>query len=123
MIKRFLIAPPYLQFFISDPAARNSPHQVERPTVISSGDCLSVLCQYADEGQTELIVGDFDEVADEGGLAYDGSIPTPNKVLWFADAELTELARVPVSTNVTRLRIFTDGLQFPERVVIGIAPG
>lgn len=120
MIERYLIAPPYLQFFISDPEARDIPQQVNRPTVISSGKCISVLCQYAFEGETELIVGDLDEVSDAGTIAFDGSIPTPSRVLWFSDAEDTELARVPVSSSVTRLRIYTDGMEFPARVVVGI---
>jgi len=119
-MKTISIAPPYLQFFISDVSLPGSPIQGETISIVSNGLCLSVPCQYAYEGDTLLTVGDVAEVPKDGILVYEGEVPTPSGVLVFGDAELTELLRYPVREKNTKLTIWTDGQQFPARVVVGV---
>ena len=88
--------------------------------MISNGACLSVPCQYREEGETELIAGSFAEVPKERVLVFDGVIATPDRSLLFDDAELTELLTYPVMATTTRIRIWTDGSRLPDRVVVGI---
>lgn len=119
-ISRMMIAPPNLQFFISDPGAADVPIQGEKIRIISSGEMISVPCRYWNEGDTELVVGDYGEVQENRSPVFDGSIPTPSRTIWFSDAELTELLLFPTPTKMTRLRIWTDGLELPERIVVGV---
>lgn len=114
------IAPPYLQFFISDASLPENPIQGEEIEIISNGQCLSVPCAYWDEAETELIVGSLEEVSEPQASQFDGTIPTPSRALVFHDALLNELLVYPTSTDETRIRIWTDGLTLPERVVVAV---
>ena len=114
------ISPPYLQFFISDSTLPDNPIQGETIKIISNGQCLSVPCAYWDEAETELIVGSPEEVGEPQAPQFDTTIPTLSGSLAFTDAELNELLVYPTSTNETRIRIWTDGLLLPERVVVAV---
>jgi hypothetical protein len=119
MIERRMIAPPNLQFFISDPDAVDVPVQGESIRIISSGECISVPCRFRDEGDTELIVGD-NEAALPEAPQFDGTIPTPSGSVLFSDVEMTELLSFPAPAGTTRIRIWTDGSIFPDRIVVAI---
>lgn len=119
MIERRMIAPPNLQFFISDPDAMDIPIQGESIRIISSGECISVPCRYWDEGDTELIVGDNEAILPQAPQ-FDGTIPTPGGSVLFSDAEMTELLSFPTPARNTRIRIWTDGSILPDRVVVAI---
>lgn len=115
------IAPPYLQFFISDSSLPENPQpDVEKIRILFNGNCVSVPCAYYEETQTELMVGTFEEVAQKGKPQFDGIIPTPNGSVVFSDVLLTEWLAYPTPTAETRIRIWTDGLTLPERVVIAV---
>lgn len=114
------ISPPYLQFFVSDASLPENPVQGETIKIISNGQCLSVPCAYWDEAETELVVGHPEEVVEPRTPQFDGTIPTPSGSLVFHDAELTEWVVYPTPTAETRIRIWTDGLMLPERVVVAV---
>ncbi|MGE0500895.1 MAG: hypothetical protein AB7I79_04455 [Rhizobiaceae bacterium] len=121
MIQSKLIAPPYLQFFISDLLGAEGPVQgPETLRIISNGVAISVPCQYGEEGETELIVGSASEVPQLNVQMFDGIIPTPNGALLFSDAELTTIMTYPAKESRTRIRIWTDGSTLPDKVVVGI---
>lgn len=120
MIVTKMIAPQYLQFFISDASLPENPIQGENIEIISNGRCLSVPCAYWDEAETELVVGSPDEVAEPREPQFDGTIPTPGGSVVFTEADLTELLVYPAEAAETRIRIWTDGSMLPERVVVAI---
>lgn len=72
------------------------------------------------EAETELVVGAPEDVAEARAPQFDCTIPTPNGSLVFHDADLTELVVYPTPTPETRIRIWTDGLMLPERVVVAV---
>ena len=114
------ISPPNLQFFISDASLPENPVQGETIGIISNGVCLSVPCAYWDETETTLIIGRPEEVSEPAKPLFDGTIPTHSGAIVFSDSELAELLSYPVSDAVTRIQIWTDGLKFPERMVVAI---
>lgn len=117
---RMMIAPPNLQFFISDMEATDVPIQGVPLRILATRECISVPCQYNEEGETELVVGFIDEIHEDGPPAFDDEIETPSGILLFSDVELTELMKFETRRTQIRIRIWTDGLQFPERVVVGL---
>lgn len=114
------ISPPNLQFFISDASLPENPVQGETIEIISNGECISVPCAYWDETETTLTVGSPQEVSEATKPIFDSTIPTPSGAVVFSDSELSELLSYPVAHAVARVRIWTDGLKFPERVVVAI---
>ena len=119
IMKKF-IAPSNLQFYISDVSIPESAFFGENVRIVSNGLSLTVPCQYEFEGDTEVIIGAYDEVPKDGVLAFDGSIPTPGGFLLVTDVGIEELMKYPVSNATTRLAIWTDGLEYPARVVVGV---
>jgi hypothetical protein len=122
MIERRIIAPPHLQFFISDQNGGEPPLQgSERLAVISSGTCISVPCAYWGEAETNLVVGPGSELMTRGRTqAFDGVIPTPSGTILFSDSETTTLLEYPATGITTRVRVWTDGLELPEVVLVAI---
>ena len=119
-IRHLKIAPPYLQFFISDPSSDNSPIQGESLKPLSDGQCISVPCRYAEEGETDLTICIDEEVDTQARPQFDDFIPTPSGEVLFADANLAALAIVPVQEMRTRVRIWTDGSQLPDRIIVAL---
>jgi hypothetical protein len=114
------IAPPYLQFLIADRRDRENPILSEPIEIVTNGSCICVPCQYQGDGDTELVVGSYDEVPKDGIRAFEGELPTRDRKLIFYDIEGTEWLAYPVKQFSSRLDIWTDGAEFPARVVVGI---
>lgn len=120
-IKRALIAPSNALFFVSDMSVPESPMpSVERIEVITNGKCILVPCQYEGDGDTDLTLGDYAEVPKEGVHVFEGSIPTASGLLVCFDVGLNELLSLRVETLQARINIWTDGLELPARIVIGV---
>ncbi len=115
-----LITPPNIHFYISDSNIPDSAPLGEELEIGFNGLCLTVPCRYEFEGSTELIVGKYQDVPKNDLLVFSGSIPTPSKKLLFHDFLSNELLSYPVIETTTQLRLWTDGLRLPERVVVGI---
>lgn len=120
MIRRHFIAPPHLQFFISDENLPDAPIQGEHVKIISNGKCLSVPCRYWEEGKTELVIGGAQDITEESRPRFEGTIPTPSRKVVFSDSGLTRLLTVPVESETTHVTIWTDGSLLPSRIVIAL---
>lgn len=51
---------------------------------------------------------------------FDQMLLTPGKLLICSDVAGERLLNFPLQTVETRVRIWTDGLEFPTRVVTGV---
>ena len=120
-VTRKLIAPTNFQFYISDVSDRQIESFGETVAVVSNGLSVTIPCQSDQEADTELIVGDYAEVPKDGVLVFEGTIPTPGRIVVASNVAMDHLLRFPVAREVTQLTIWTDGQEYPERVVVGVS--
>lgn len=92
----------------------------EEIEIVANDACIAVPCQYEGDGDTTLIVGDYEDVPQDDLQVFDQMLLTPGKLLVCSDVAGEFLLTFPLQTAKTRIRIWTDGLDFPTRVVIGV---
>ena len=110
-----------MQFCISDSGLPEQPQpDVEEIRILFNDQCITVPCAYQDEAETDLTVGTPEEVGQARTPQFDDWLPTASRLLVFTDVELNELANWPVASSETRIRIWTDALTLPERIVVAI---
>ncbi len=117
MMKR-MISPTNLQFFISDAVRPENAQPEENIRILYNGECITVPCAYWDETETELTVGAAHEIDQPSAPLFDEMLPTPSQSVLFTDVACAELLAYPTSTETTRIRIWTDGLQLSEHVIV-----
>jgi hypothetical protein len=120
MMHRKTISPTNFQFFISDASLPENAQPEEKIRILFNGQCITVPCAYWDETETELTVGAADEVDQPSAPLFDEMLPTPSRSILFTDVACAELLAYATPTETTRIRIWTDGLEFPEHVVVSI---
>lgn len=104
---------------ISDVGRGILPEFVEGKLVLSTDTAVSVGCRANVEGDTTISLRSAAEVAPREGLVFDGVLKTPMRKLVVSTVEDDEVLGVDVSSRETRVRIWANGLRFPDEIVIG----
>jgi hypothetical protein len=95
------------------------PENLEQ-LVYATPTCWIVICAADVDGDTEVTFGSFEEVDPGEPPIHDGVLETPlfKLVLGLASGEDPLVLAVP--TERTRLRIWTNDPQFPNKVTIAV---
>ena len=85
-----------------------------------SASCVAVSCLPDCDGPTTIAIGPSDEVGRDRVLVFDGEILSPSGSLIVETIVETELLRVVVPGESTRVRIWTNGHRDTDNVIIGL---
>ena len=80
------VAAPYSLIVIDDSwegISADMAHPLQLLPVMATSSRLLVRCLMFQDGTTEIILGAADDVPQEGTLAFDGAIDTPNGMVWI----------------------------------------
>lgn len=120
MAETVTTAPPYSLVFISDPNGGEIPTWEGELFFASTDTCIALGCMMEWDGDTEFTLGQRSEV-DPGGIpAFEGKLKTPGLSLVLYTAEDKTILKAPVSKDETMVRVWTNRLRQPDRVIIGI---
>lgn len=119
-VLRRMISPSNFQFYISDYEQPEIALLGEAIEVVSNGLSLTVPCQSDQEADTEFTIGAYADVPQNGSRVFEGTIPTPSRLVVVSDVAMDRLLRYPVPDTQTHLTIWTDGEKFPARIVVGV---
>ncbi|MGP9811883.1 hypothetical protein ACTZWT_10265 [Rhodopseudomonas sp. NSM] len=112
-------APPNSIVFLEDPAGGKSPKIDDRPVSIwATPSCIIVGTLCSMDGETELIVSDQPNDVPPTRPTFDSFLQTPSRVIEVSTSEREILLRCPVETHFTHVRVWTNHLSEPDRVLV-----
>jgi hypothetical protein len=104
--------------FIRDPDVENIPEIDGLKLTWANPDCVAVSCQSDSLGETVVKLGRPAEDKMRQVLVFDGEINTPSRRVVVEDIHVERIFSLPVSSVRTRIRVWTEGAQDSEIVVI-----
>lgn len=120
MLNVIKVSPPNSLLFVSGPGGGETPHITRGPRIWTTPTCIAVGCLAFMDGETEVSIGKAEEV-DPGGLpAFDGFLETPNRSIIVSTVDRSPILDATVSNSRTRVRIWTNHPQEPDRIRIGL---
>ena len=120
-IKKAVVAPEYLSFYIAGKMDIHVPLDHDRRGIVASQECINVGCLYWNEGDTTITLGPVDELAlPAGPPKFDGMLETPEHRVDLFDANMPEILSMEVPGVRTRVRIWTNHPTEPDDVVIAL---
>lgn len=114
------IRPANSLIFISDRDGGEAPIPVRGAMVWSTPSCVAVVCYPEQDGPTELILGAAGEVNPGDPPLFDGHLDLPNRTVIVSTVELKAVLEENVQSPTTRLRVWTNHAQWPDKVIIGV---
>lgn len=72
------------------------------------------------DGDTEVSLGSTQEVNPEGPPIFDGLLETPTRTVNIETAEGELVLQSEVSSENTRVRIWTNAPREPDKIVVGL---
>jgi hypothetical protein len=110
-------APPNSMVFLEDARGGKSPTIDDAvPAIWATPTTIVVGTLCFVDGPTELIVSDQPADALSTSPAFEGVLDTPTGVVELSTSEREVLLRCPVSTQLTRVRVWTDHPREPQHV-------
>jgi hypothetical protein len=120
MVHSVKVAPPYSLIFIADPEGGDTPECSPPAPYWATPSCIAVGCLMYQDGDTEVSLGPTREVNPGGRPIFDGRLETPNRKVNVETAEGKLVLQADVQSESTRVRIWTNALQEPDRIIIGL---
>ena len=114
------IAVPNCLLFIKDARNREFPDIDGNAAVWSTPSCVAVMCRPEVDGDTEIRIGLVGEVGLGGRPLFDSLLKTPSRRLALEIVPGEKILEVGVPDRDTRVRVWTDGHQCAEKVVIAL---
>jgi hypothetical protein len=106
--------------FLRDERTRNIPEIDGNGAAWSTPACVAVSCLPDCDGETEVTIGTVQEVTKDGALLFDGLLETPSRSMVVETVLRKTILQIGVRTSQTRVRIWTNGLQDTDEVIIGL---
>lgn len=114
------VAPPNCMVFISDRDIGDVPEITREAWIWSTSSCIAVGCLSFMDGETEITLGDIDEVDPGGAPALDRQLETPFRTVVISTSEGDTLLSVQVANSATHVRIWTNRASEPDKVIVGV---
>lgn len=106
--------------YIRDPATNELPEVWDLSRIWTTPSCIAVSCLPDSEGETEIVIGDSEDVALGAPPLFQGQIITPSKTFIVETVDEKTLLQVSVPSVETTIRIWTNGDPATDKVVIGV---
>ncbi|MGH6737334.1 MAG: hypothetical protein ACRECX_14850 [Methyloceanibacter sp.] len=106
--------------WIRDPTIEERPDIDGKSSVWSTPACVAVSCLPDCDGDTEVTIGTAQEVGLDSIPLFDGGLNTPSQQIIVETVLKESVLQMRVRSAETRVRIWTDGHQGTEFVVIGV---
>ena len=121
MIETAKIAPPNSQVVIVDPNGKvDVPDWREPAPFVATSSCVLFACYCEIDGETEITLGKASEVDPGNAPVFDGHLLTPSKTLAIETVEGDTIFQMPTSGMQTKLRIWSNAIKEPTKIVVGI---
>jgi hypothetical protein len=106
--------------YVRDPTLFDPPEITAQGASWQTSSCVAISCLPDCDGPTTIAIGPSEEVGRDRRLVFDGQLPSPSGVLIVETIVDEELLRVDVPGPTTRLRIWTNGHEGTDSVIIAL---
>ena len=114
------VAPPNCLVFVSDRVNRKVPEITRGSSLWATSSCILIGCLAFMDGETEIGLGDVDEVGKSEPPALDRELETPFRTVEVSTSEGDVLLRRSVADVRTHIRVWTNHPTEPDKIVIGV---
>jgi len=121
MIASTRIAPLNSLVLIADPRGGKIPDSMRGSLIVSSSSCIAVGCRSEVDGETEITLGAMQEVDPGDRPAFEGQLETPSRSVVVSTVHGQVILEASVQDRDTRVRVWVNDLDEPNRVTIGVA--
>jgi hypothetical protein len=94
------------------------PLNMDRQGIFTSPDCVNIPAYYWSDGDTNVTLGPYSEVAEARAPDSDTILNTPQQELILFDANEPQYAVASVPSTKTRIRVWIDHPIEPSNVTI-----
>jgi hypothetical protein len=88
--------------------------------ILSTSSCISFRCYPEQDGPTEVMLGEINEVDPGSVPAFEGELETPTYTVIVSTVDLEAVLQTAVQNTRTKVKIWLSHPQWPEKVVIGL---
>lgn len=115
------LRPPYSQVVILDPTAKvEVPLWEKGVPLVATDTCILCGCLAEMDGETEFTLATGESVSVEGPPIFDAKLKTPGRKIALETVEGTPVLHMPTAGVETRVRIWTNHGQEPDKVIVGV---
>ena len=114
------VAPPNSVVLVSDTASGEIPKSMHDSLISATNSCVAVGCLSEDDGETEFTLGTLSELDRKDKPAFEGMLKTPSHRVAVRSVLGKRLLELPVSQELTRLRIWVNDASEPDNVVVAV---
>ncbi|MBX3519051.1 MAG: hypothetical protein KF835_03430 [Xanthobacteraceae bacterium] len=119
MSQTIRIAPPHSLLFISGPEDDQPIDFSFMKTIRWNSTCVAVSCLPFIDGETEVTLGAAKEVDPGWAPAFDDIVIAQGSIV-VSTSERTTLLEVPITGDQTRVKVWINEDEEPDRVIVGI---
>ena len=94
-VRTIVIAPEYVSFYIAGKRKIVVPIDYDYGGLAATDDCINVPALYWNEGDTNITIGDFEELGRLSPPDFDGFLNTPENKIMLSDTN-ADIADVEV---------------------------
>jgi len=121
MTRSIRIAPPNSYILVADVLRHDQlPDFTTQARIDGTKFCVAVGCEVDLDGETDITIGPAPDVDPGNRPVFDTILETPNRKVTVWTIEIEKLLEEKVATGRTRVRIWGNRPEFPDRVVIGL---
>jgi hypothetical protein len=117
------IAAPNSVVLVMDPSIGEIPETMGGASIAATLSCIAVGTLSALDGETLISLSDELRDAPEEEPAFDGTVETPERRVSVCSVMNRSLLECEVTTDTTRVRIWTNHASEPDVVRIVVQPG
>lgn len=105
--------------FVDDSGGGILPKEILAQPINATSTCVMVTCMHEQFGKTDITLGPADGEEPAFPLYFDGIIATPNRRVSVSMVPADVILEERVPYTQTRIRVWRDHPEWPERVVVG----
>jgi hypothetical protein len=105
--------------FVDDSGRGILPKEISAQPINATLTCVMFTCMHEQFGQADITLGPADGEEPAFPLYFDGIIATPNRRVSVSMVPADVILEERVPDTQTRIRVWRDHPQWPERVVVG----
>jgi hypothetical protein len=105
--------------FVDDSGRGMLPKEILPQPINATSTCVMVACMHEQFGKTNITLGPAAREEPDFPLYFDGIIATPNRLVSVSMVPADVILEERVPDTETRIRVWRDHPQWPQRVVVG----